>query len=425
MIRLRVWANVRPMGWFGHAAGEYFFEYDPQWLEQDGAFVLAPRFPLQKERFTGVDIRNFFANLLPEGAALDVILNAIQMREASPFEMVGRLGAELPGVLSVLPENAAPQFQQEYTPLTYAQLSKRLAERSIKPLLTANEQTTMSLAGAQDKIGLRYDSKTGKISDSVGQSPTTHIFKPDTRLKAFQPSAINEYACMLLARALKLPVPDVWLLRVPEAVYVVQRYDRVMVSGNILSLHQIDGCQLLGVGADWKYERNAGLVSLPKLAQALRELKVPGRDLLQMQRWVMFNYLSGNADAHAKNLSVLISDQGYRLAPFYDLLCVRAYGDNRMALFIGDEEEFDAVGAHSWEALCKDCGFRFKQTMDEFRRMASAMTPAWNKIYGQLHEDPHTTHEEHELLERMNAVFANHIEAALSMTQLGSPEPAR
>jgi serine/threonine-protein kinase HipA len=30
MIRLRVWANRRQMDWFGHAAGDYFFEYDPQ-----------------------------------------------------------------------------------------------------------------------------------------------------------------------------------------------------------------------------------------------------------------------------------------------------------------------------------------------------------------------------------------------------------
>lgn len=47
---------------------------------------------------------------------------------------------------------------------------------------------------------------------------------------------------MKLARALKLPVPDVWLLRVPEAAYVVQRYDRVEIAGNIVALHQFDGC---------------------------------------------------------------------------------------------------------------------------------------------------------------------------------------
>lgn len=416
MIRLRVWANARPMGWLGHEGGVYFFEYDAQWLEQDGGFVLAPGFPLRAEPYTGEGVRTFFANLLPEGAALDDILNAIQSRDASPFEMVGRLGAELPGVLSVLPEGQAPRIEQQYEPLSHEQLSRRLAARGEKPLLLSNPQATMSLAGAQDKIGLRFDARTGRISDSVGASPTTHIFKPDTRLKAFQPSAINEYACMTLARAVKLPVPRVWLLRVPEAVYVVERYDRMVVAGNILGLHQIDGCQLLQVGADWKYQRNAGLVSLPKLVAALRGLQVSGRDLLELQRWVMFNYLIGNADAHAKNLSVLIDDAGYRLAPFYDLLCVQAYGDHRLALFIGDEEEFGAVGAHSWEALCKDCGFRYEQTMAEFRKMGTSVVKAWAKVRDGIQADEKTTPEEQKLMLRMDAVIQANTQAARSMT---------
>ena len=121
-----------------------------------------------------------------------------------------------------------------------------------------------SLAGAQEKMGLRWDAKRGILSESVGLSPTTHILKPDTRQPRYQPSAINEYACMKLARALKLPVPDVWLLRVPEAAYVVQRYDRMDVAGNIVGLHQLDGCQLLGRGAGWKYQRRGGLVSIPR-----------------------------------------------------------------------------------------------------------------------------------------------------------------
>lgn len=416
MIRLRVWANARPMGWLGHEGGVYYFEYDAQWLELHGGFVLAPGFPLRPERYTGEGVRTFFANLLPEGAALEDILNAIQSRDASPFEMVGRLGAELPGVLSVLPEGQAPRIEQQYEPLSHEQLSRRLAERGERPLLLSNPQATMSLAGAQDKIGLRFDARTGRISDSVGASPTTHIFKPDTRLKAFQPSAINEYACMTLARAVKLPVPRVWLLRVPEAVYVVERYDRVMVAGNILGLHQIDGCQLLQVGSDWKYQRNAGLVSLPRLVAALRGLRVSGRDLLELQRWVMFNYLIGNADAHAKNMSVLIDDAGYRLAPFYDLLCVQAYGDHRLALFIGDEEEFSAVGAHSWEAFCKDCGFRYEQTMMEFRRMTAAVLKAWARVRDVLQADAQTTPQEQALLLRMDGVIQTNVQAARSMS---------
>ncbi|WCM93201.1 HipA domain-containing protein [Acidovorax sp. NCPPB 2350] len=417
MIRLRVWANAQPMGWFGHAAAEFFFEYDGQWLTQPDAFVLAPQFALAPGRYTGALVRSFFENLLPEGEALEDILGALHLRGASSFEVLGRLGQELPGVLSLGPPDAMPSSMQEYTPLPPETLSRRLSARREVPLLVSNDAATMSLAGAQDKIGLRFDSKTQRLSDSVGQSPTTHILKPDTRQARYTPSAINEYACMKLARALKLPVPDAWLLRVPEAAYVVQRYDRAITEGHISGLHQIDGCQLLGHGAGWKYERTGGLASLPKLVAALRALRVRGRDLLDFQRWVMFNYLIGNADAHAKNVSVLIDGQGYRLAPFYDLLCVRAYGDTGLALFIGGEETFDAVGRHSWEALCDDCGFRLADTLREFRAMAAALPSAWNQVRARIDRQMQPTPAERQLLDTMATVFALHGSNALSMTE--------
>lgn len=416
MIRLRVWANARPLGWFGHAEAEFFFEYDEQWLSQPGAYPLTPQFALAPARYTGALVRSFFENLLPEGDALDDVVSALHMRGASQFEVLGRLGEELPGVISLMPPESKPQATQEYAPLGLPALSLRLAERKKIPLLVSNAQATMSLAGAQDKMGLRYDSATRQLYDSIGQSPTTHILKPDTRQERYAPSAINEFACMQLAKALKLPVPKVWLLRVPEATYVVERYDRLVAAGNIVGLHQIDGCQLLGHGAGWKYQRMGGLVSLPKLATALRALRVRGRDLLNFQRWVMFNYLIGNADAHAKNISVLIDDSGYRLAPFYDLLCVRAYGDTGLALYIGDEENFDAVGLHSWEAFCADCGFGLNETLKEFRAMATALPPAWTKVRASISKLKTVTDAEHTLLQTMTSIFDKHCANALSMT---------
>ena len=224
----------------------------------------------------------------------------------------------------------------------------------------------------------------------------------------YQPSAINEFACMKLAKALKLPVPDVWLLRVPEPVYLIERYDRKVISGNIVPLHQIDGCQLLGHGSGWKYQRSAGLVSLSKLVAALRELKVRASDMLQFQRWVMFNYLIGNADAHAKNISVLVDDKGYRLAPFYDLLCVRAYGDSALALYIGDEDTFDAVGKHSWEAFCSDCGFRLPETMKVFRQLTQNLLPTWEKTQAKLVKTFQPNEAELAVLAKMTHVFQTH-----------------
>jgi len=173
---------------------------------------------------------------------------------------------------------------------------------------------------------------------------------------------------------------------------------------------------LLGHGSGWKYERQGGLVSVPKLVAALRALPVRGSDLLKLQQWVMFNYLIGNADAHAKNLSVLVDGKGFSLAPFYDLLCVRAYGDTGLALYIGDEETFDAVGAHSWEALCKDCGFRLPETLKGLRKMAQDLLPAWEKTKAVIIEKLAPTASELELLDKMTAVFEMHSAHALSMT---------
>lgn len=266
-------------------------------------------------------------------------------------------------------------------------------------------------------MGLQFVPKSRRLLESVGRSLSTHILKPDTRQPGYQPSAINEYACMKLARALKLRVPEVWLLRVPEAAYVVQRYDRMEVTGNLLALHQFDGCQLLGHGSGWKYQRQGGLVSIPRLVEALRNLPVRGADLLQVQRWVMFNYLIGNADAHGKNLSVLVDDKGCSLAPFYDLLCVKAYGDDGLALFIGDEENFTTVGAHSWEALCKDCGFRLPETLKGFRKMAQDLLPAWRKVLDRMLLDTQPTTTEAAVLARMTQVFEAHAGNALSMTE--------
>jgi serine/threonine-protein kinase HipA len=116
---------------------------------------------------------------------------------------------------------------------------------------------------------------------------------------------------------------------------------------------------------------------------------------------------------------VLVDDKGYRLAPMYDLLCVKAYGDEHLALYIGDEDTFDAVGQHSWEALCQDCGFRLPETLKGFRKLAKDMLPAWHKVLARLQQDTQPTEAERALLERMTQIFEAHTKNALSMTEGG------
>jgi serine/threonine-protein kinase HipA len=165
-----------------------------------------------------------------------------------------------------------------------------------------------------------------------------------------------------------------------------------------------------------KYERQ-GLVSLPRIAAALRGLPLPAKDLLSFRRWVMFNYLIGNSDAHAKNISVLIDETGYALAPFYDLLCVQVYGDERLALYIGDDDRYASIGAHSWEAFCQDCGFGVKPTLALFRKMALDVPKAWASVTAKAKTEFALSAQELALVEAITRVIEGNCAAAVSMTE--------
>lgn len=74
------------------------------------------------------------------------------------------------------------------------------------------------------------------------------------------------------------------------------------------------------------------------------------------------------------------------------------------------------MGVHSWEALCKDCGFRLPETLKGFRKMAQDILPAWQKTKAALIKDLTPVGRELALLEKMGAVFEMHSAHALSMT---------
>jgi serine/threonine-protein kinase HipA len=111
-----------------------------------------------------------------------------------------------------------------------------------------------------------------------------------------------------------------------------------------------------------------------------------------------------------------MDETGYALAPFYDLLCVQVYGDDRLSLYIGDEDQYASVGAHSWEAFCDDCGFSLRSTMTLFRKIAQDVAKAWGKVTAQATTDFVLSQQELGLIQSMTQVIDTHCAAALSMT---------
>ena len=239
------------------------------------------------------------------------------------------------------------------------------------PLLGQHAELRLSLAGAQDKIPVRL--AEGRMWLTGGALASTHILKPAIQPEAQFPDAVaNEAFCMRLAARLGLPVAQVEILRTPEPVLLVARYDRVLERADVQRLHQLDGCQLTGTMPAQKYEADGGPGLDSCFAMVDRYSAVPATDRLRLVDWLLFNYLVGNADAHAKNLSMLQGADGrLRLAPFYDLLATGYWGElsDAMAMGIGGERRPDWVQQRHWQRLCDDAGLNRTQ----LRRRALAL----------------------------------------------------
>jgi serine/threonine-protein kinase HipA len=178
----------------------------------------------------------------------------------------------------------------------------------------------MSIAGAQHKLLVVL--QDGQLFEPIGATPSTHILKPDHPSTDYPASAVNEYVTMRLARAFGLNVPDVHLRYVPDPVYLIARFDRVIAAdGVVRRRHIIDACQLLNKARTFKYSGQS-LETLKDIVGLTRN-RVATRQALF--RWLLFNIVIGNDDCHLKNLSFLVSHEGIELAPHYDLLSTCAY----------------------------------------------------------------------------------------------------
>ena len=106
-------------------------------------------------------------------------------------------------------------------------------------------------------------------------------------------------------------------------MYLVEQFDRAppAADGTVARRHLIDACQALNLDRQFKYAQGS-IEHLAKLADACVG-KAAAR--LRIYSWLVFNVLTGNSDAHLKNLSFLVDNRGIELAPYYDLVAVGVY----------------------------------------------------------------------------------------------------
>ncbi|MCP4503668.1 MAG: type II toxin-antitoxin system HipA family toxin [Deltaproteobacteria bacterium] len=347
------------------ADGALLFQYEAGWLAFGNRFALATSLPLREERVE----TSFFSNLLPEAGARERIAKNAGISVGNDFEFLRIFGGDCAGSLAIFPPGSAGKDLAESTEpkvpdiLLTDEHGLELSTRSgFAEFFHPDKRVRLSLAGAQNKLAVVVTS-AGLAIPTCGR-PSTHILKlPNPDYKGL---VENEALMLSLAKAVGLPVVEHDVVELGGTrMLLLTRYDRARdESGGIARLHQQDLCQALGYPPDIKYEKEGG----PSLADAFDLVRDEVDDPLSASRamvgWVVFNVLVHNADAHAKNLSLLRKKLcsepdrfSHELAPFYDLVCTGTYPlDHHMAMSVGGQLDPGAISKKNWTKLAADIG---------------------------------------------------------------------
>lgn len=120
----------------------------------------------------------------------------------------------------------------------------------------------------------------------------------------------------------------------------------------------------------------------------------------------MFNYLIGNSDAHAKNLSFVVSPGRIDLAPAYDLLSVRAYGEDYdyMAMSIASETRYGWIEREQWDTLASSLKLKKAYLTRIRRELAETVPRAARELFAKLD----FVDDERDLIRKVLAIIELH-----------------
>ncbi|HND84232.1 MAG TPA: type II toxin-antitoxin system HipA family toxin [Pseudobdellovibrionaceae bacterium] len=343
------------------------FQYNQKWILNEHAFPISISMPLGENQFDNKTTLAFFENLLPEGNVRALL--ARWHHSDGVFSTLAKYGEDCAGALVVTSRSAPPKAKgrSSRVELKISEIDLAIDEREgVVDLIADKQPGYLSIAGAQDKFPCIFSD--GKIYLPKGGAPTTHIVKTPIRVKGIKESVFNEYFCMKLAASIGFDVPEVQILEGKHPLLVVQRYDRQLDGNVIKRIHQQDFCQALGILSSEKYEIDGG-PSFAQIFQLMNE-HISGNKKIEnsfrMLDWICFNLLIGNNDSHAKNISLLLNNRKYSLAPFYDLISTAIYPnlDTRFSFKIGGENAFSNIGRKEFRKEEKKIGIK-EGTFDE------------------------------------------------------------
>lgn len=363
------------------------FSYDDSYRTNKSNSALSISMPLSKKEYSQKECLPFFSGLLPEGDVKRRVSDFLHVSESSTLKLLQELGGECAGMISILPENKNCSVQKSYAfnnenyeLLDDETLYGFIKNINVRPLLKAKKELRLSLAGAQEKLPLVYFDKKFYLPKS--DAPSTHIVKPsgDGELSTL---SINEFVCMKLAQSCGLNVPNVELKTINNTTFLLEeRYDRIVNKKSIKRLHQEDFCQALGIMSDRKYQNDNGpdIAKIYSLIQ--KECTIPLLDTKEFLKYVIFNFIIGNCDAHGKNYSLLYEKGSSKLSPIYDAICTLVYPSltKKMSMKIGKHYEILKVTKQDFVELATSINLKSSIVLKMLDETITNITNGFDKI---------------------------------------------
>ncbi|HMQ91067.1 MAG TPA: HipA domain-containing protein [Flavilitoribacter sp.] len=226
-------------------------------------------------------------------------------------------------------------------------LPYRLSE--METLAKEAAELSITVPGVQPKLSLGWiktaleNGHQGRLTimDALAGS---YILKPQNTDYPQMPE--NEHLSMKLAKLFKIDIVPVNMIRLlsGELCFITKRIDR---NPDGSKNHMIDFLQILELADKYKG-------TMEMLGKTIGDLSVNTLfDKLRFFESTVFNYIIGNNDMHLKNYSMFLSEMGWVLSPFYDLLNVKLIlpkDKEDTALLLGGKKEnfnkgyFDRLG---------------------------------------------------------------------------------
>ncbi len=299
-----------------------------------GSTILSESVPfdLVANRSRAARRRNFFAELLPEGVALNNLAAEIRVSTDDVIPLLAQFGRDVAGAVQIYdPEAPGEPRTPDLVLVDAAEVGRMLANTQAAPLGNRPKSGRTSLAGVQDKIVLAR--KGDHWFQVLEGYPSTHIVKPPS--VRYPTMTFDEEYGSRVAKAAGLTTFDSWIEDFGGIHgLVIERYDRSQDApqGRI---HQEDMNQALGASKNEKYQEFGGKVSLKRVADVLGRTG-DRHSVDQLLRLVTVSQALGNLDLHGKNISILhLRDGGTGISPAYDVVPqTHLDSDGEMALAI-------------------------------------------------------------------------------------------